>query len=126
MKRFIEGLYKNVAETSDKHSHAELRSKYYKGTKKQVMEAITEALKLSVWDVVHIDQERGEVVVLRKSPILKRKSDIVITLHSTSPVKWGVDVRSASRSGLGDLGVNRHYIVHFYHLLSKKLELITK
>lgn len=125
MKRAIEALFKNIAETSDHHPYIELRSRYYKGTKKQVFQAILEVLKAKEWEIVHIDEERGEIVVIRKTPIMKVKSDIVITLFGVSPVKWSVDIRSASRSSFGDLGYNRRYILEFFHSLNKRIEQVS-
>jgi hypothetical protein len=62
----------------------------------------------------------GEIVVTKRT-ITGRTQDITITLFSINPVKSAIDIYSASRGSLGDLGSNYRTITELFHLFDQKL-----
>jgi hypothetical protein len=59
--------------------------------------------------------------VLEKKTITGRRQDITVTLFSVTPLKTAIDIYSASRGSLGDLGSNYRTILEIYRTLDKKL-----
>ncbi|MNO69363.1 hypothetical protein D3C76_602160 [compost metagenome] len=62
----------------------------------------------------------GEII-LEKKTAMGRTVDITVSVLSVTPVRSAVDIYSASRGSLGDLGANYRYIIHLFASLDKKL-----
>ncbi|MNO02324.1 hypothetical protein D3C81_2226920 [compost metagenome] len=65
-------------------------------------------------------QSVGEIT-LEKRTAFGRTLDITVSVLSTSPVRCAVDMYSASRGSLGDLGANYRVIQRLFQSLDKKL-----
>ncbi|UUZ93887.1 hypothetical protein LJK87_04180 [Paenibacillus sp. P25] len=59
--------------------------------------------------------------MVEKRTITGRTQDITLTLFSINPLKTAVDIYSASRGSLGDLGSNYRTILDIYRHIDKRL-----
>ncbi len=78
---------------TDDVSHFDLKPFRFEGTMDEFL------AKIPKGEVVYKDEQRAELVYT--TPIFRFKDDVVIELRDGS-----VHIRSASRVGMGDLGVN--------------------
>jgi len=62
----------------------------------------------------------GEII-LEKRTKFGRTMDITVSVLAVGPVKSAVDIYSASRGSLGDLGANYRTIISLFTILDKKL-----
>lgn len=120
--RIIVGLWRNREETSDRAKDPLLRTRYYKERKEKLMEMIVRLIqqKLPRWKILHISEERGEIVVEKRGLI--RKSDIVITVFRINPIRSAIDVMSAKQGSLGDLGDTYRDIQLFFQTLHREIQ----
>ncbi len=72
------------------------------------------------YKVLHEVQNVGEIVMEKKTAV-GRTMDIKIQVVGTSPGSTAVDIYSASRGSLGDLGANYRIIQEIYSVLDRKL-----
>lgn len=72
------------------------------------------------YKVLHEVQNVGEIVMEKKTAV-GRTMDITIQVVGTSPGSTAVDIYSASRGSLGDLGANYRIIQEIYSVLDRKL-----
>ncbi|HEY4553822.1 MAG TPA: hypothetical protein VIG80_11545 [Bacillaceae bacterium] len=119
--RIFWGLWRNYAETSEKSADPKLRTHYYKVGKTKMIEQIKHVLerKLPGWNITHIDNERGEMLVEKKGML--RINQIVISVIQVEPFRSAVDVVSAYKGSLGDLGMSYFTIVKFFEALNKEI-----
>lgn len=118
--QWITRLWKNYEETSESPSAPELKTVYHKLPKNMVMDAVTRALqKLPHWKVVHVDHERGEIIVFAKQGW--GVHDITITVCGLSPRQTALDVVSAKRGWGGDLGQSYRNIMTFFQMVDKEI-----
>ncbi|MNF12795.1 hypothetical protein D3C80_2144150 [compost metagenome] len=59
--------------------------------------------------------------MLEKRTALGRTMDITVSVISVNPLTSAVDIYSASRGSMGDLGSNYRVILDIYRVLDKKL-----
>lgn len=121
LKRTLIGIFRSHEQTSDKSQDPLLKTRYYQISREQVWEEITGTLKKTrgytlLFEVKNV----GEIVAERKT-VLGRKQDITFTVTSINPLKTAVDIYSASRGSLGDLGSNYRTILDIFELLDRKL-----
>lgn len=76
--------------------------------------------KMKGYKVLHEVQNVGEIVMEKKTSV-GRTMDITIQVVGTSPGNTAVDIYSASRGSLGDLGANYRIIQEIYSVLDRKL-----
>jgi uncharacterized protein (DUF1499 family) len=121
LKRTMVGLLRSHEQTGEKASDPLLRTRYYKLSKDQVWDEIITMLKKTPgYKLLHEVKNVGEIVVERKT-MMGRTQDITITLFAINPVKTAIDIYSASRGSMGDLGSNYRTIVDIYKQLDRKL-----
>lgn len=72
------------------------------------------------YKLLHEVQSVGEIV-LEKRTIFGRTMDITVSVIGVDPLRSAVDIYSASRGSLGDLGSNYRVILDIYRVLDKKL-----
>ncbi|RKP54302.1 DUF1499 domain-containing protein [Cohnella endophytica] len=121
MKRLLIGLIRSHEHTSDKAKDPKLKSHYYRLSKDRAWDEVTSILKkMKGYKVLHEVQTVGEIVMEKKS-MSGRTMDITIQVVGTSPGNSAVDIYSASRGSLGDLGSNYRNIQEIYGVLDKKL-----
>lgn len=121
MKRILIGLLRSHELTGEKAKDPALKTRHYKLTKDNAWdEVITMLKKLNGYKILHEVKNVGEIV-LEKKTITGRRQDITLTLVAVTPVRTAVDIYSASRGSLGDLGSNYRVILEIYKALDKKL-----
>ncbi|TVY08254.1 DUF1499 domain-containing protein [Paenibacillus cremeus] len=121
LKRTLVGLIRSHETTGEKARDPQLKTRYYKISKDQAWEEITNMLKkLSGYKLLHEVKNVGEIVI-EKRTITGRTQDITLTLFGINPLKTAVDIYSASRGSLGDLGSNYRTILDLYKHIDKRL-----
>jgi uncharacterized protein (DUF1499 family) len=108
-------------QTGEKAKDPALKTKHYRMSKDQAWTEVTTTLKkLNGYKILHEVKNVGEIV-LEKKTITGRRLDITVTLFSINPSKTAIDIYSASRGSLGDLGANYRTILQIYRTLDQKL-----
>lgn len=121
LKRTLIGLMRSHEVTGEKAKDPALKTRYYKISKDQLWEEVVTLLKkLPKYTVLHEVKNVGEIVVTKKS-LTGRTQDITLTLFAINPVKSAVDIYSASRGSLGDLGSNYRTILELFKIFDTKL-----
>ena len=121
LKRVLIGIIRSVESTGEKANDPLLKTRYYRLPKDQLWnEVISLVKKMKGYKVVHEVPNVGEIV-LEKKTALGRTQDVTLTLFSISPVKSAIDIYSASRGSLGDLGSNYRTILEIYRQLDRRL-----
>lgn len=112
---------RSFEQTGEKARDPLLKTRYYKLSKEKVWDEVVGVLKkLNGYKLLHEVPNVGEIVV-EKRTITGRRQDITITLFTITPVKTAIDIYSASRGSLGDLGGNYRTILDIYKALDRKL-----
>jgi uncharacterized protein (DUF1499 family) len=86
----------------------------------KVFEASTSAAQAMGWDIRETDRGQGIIEAIATTPVLKFKDDVTVTVTREGDSTI-VNVRSKSRVGKGDLGVNARRIRAFQADLAKRL-----
>lgn len=121
LKRTLIGILRSFETTGEKAKDPALKTKYYKLPKDKLWEEVVSTLnKMPGYKVLHEVKNVGEIVVEKKT-ITGRTQDITLTLFSINPVKSAIDIYSASRGSLGDLGSNYRTILAIYRQLDRRL-----
>nr|WP_207952250.1 DUF1499 domain-containing protein [Paenibacillus turpanensis] len=121
MKRTLIGLIRSFETTGEKARTPELKTRYYKLSKENAWEELVSIMKKKPgYKVLHEVKNVGEIVC-EKRTITGRVQDITITVIAVSPVKTAVDIYSASRGSLGDLGSNYRTILDIFRTIDSKL-----
>ncbi|HLU23472.1 hypothetical protein [Lederbergia graminis] len=117
--RVLTGLWRTSTETSDRAKDPKLKSRYYKIKRPALMEKIKFIInnKLKGWKILHVDEERGEILVEKRG---MRRNQITITVYQVEPLRCSVDVLSAFE-GFGDLGMSYFTVLNFFELLNKEV-----
>lgn len=121
LKRTLVGLFRSHDGTSDRAKDPALKTRYYNLSRDKAWDEVSSTLKkVPGFKVLHEVQSVGEIT-LEKRTAFGRTLDITVSVLSTSPVRCGVDMYSASRGSLGDLGANYRVILRLFGSLDKKL-----
>lgn len=121
LKRTLVGLFRSHDGTSDRAKDPALKTRYYTLSRDKAWDEVSATLKkIPGFKVLHEVQSVGEII-LEKKTAFGRTLDITVSVLSTSPVRCAVDMYSASRGSLGDLGANYRVIQRLYQSLDKKL-----
>jgi hypothetical protein len=121
LKRTLIGLIRSHETTGEKAKDPALKTRYYKLSMDQAWDEVVNMLKkLNGYKLLHEVRSVGEIVVEKKT-ITGRTQDITLTLFGINPLKTAIDVYSASRGSLGDLGSNYRTILELYKHIDKKL-----
>ncbi|WP_379153764.1 DUF1499 domain-containing protein [Paenibacillus sp. sgz5001063] len=121
LKRTLVGLFRSHDGTSDRAKDPALKTRYYTLSRDKAWEEVSSTLKkIPGFKVLHEVQSVGEIT-LEKRTGFGRTLDITVSVLNTSPVRCAVDIYSASRGSLGDLGANYRVIQRLYQTLDKKL-----
>ncbi|MHA6529802.1 DUF1499 domain-containing protein [Paenibacillus sp. HW567] len=121
LKRTLVGLFRSHDGTSDRAKDPALKTRYYTLSRDKAWEEISSTLKkIPGFKVLHEVQSVGEII-LEKRTGFGRTLDITVSVLNTTPVRCAIDIYSASRGSLGDLGANYRVIQRLYQSLDKKL-----
>lgn len=122
LKRILIGLVRSIESTGEKAKDPLLKTRYFRLSKDKLWDEVLSVIKkMKGYKIIHEVPTVGEIV-LEKRTALGRSQDITLTLFSITPVKSAVDVYSASRGSLGDLGSNYRNILEIYSSLDQKLK----
>lgn len=121
LKRTLVGIIRSHEQTGDKAKDPLLKSHFYKLSKDKAWEEVISVLKkMQGYKLLHEVESVGEIV-LEKRTMFGRTMDITVSVISVNPLTSAVDIYSASRGSLGDLGSNYRVILDLYRTLDKKL-----
>ncbi|AZS16386.1 DUF1499 domain-containing protein [Paenibacillus lutimineralis] len=121
LKRTLVGIFRSYEGTSDRAKTPELKTRYYQLSREKAWEEISSTLKkIPGYKVLHEVPNVGEIT-LEKRTKFGRVMDITVSIVSTGPVRTAVDVYSATRGSMGDLGANYRNVLHLFAVLDKKL-----
>lgn len=121
LKRTLIGLLRSQESTGDRAKDPLLKSHYYKLSKDKAWDEVLSTLKkIQGYKVVHEVPTVGEIV-LEKRTVTGRTMDITVSVIGVNVWTSAVDIYSASRGSLGDLGSNYRVILALYRILDKKL-----
>lgn len=120
-KRTLTGIFRSQEGTSDRAKLPELKTRYYNLSQDKLWEEVSSTLKkIPGYKVLHEVPNRGEII-LEKRTSFGRMMDITVSIISTGPVRSAVDIYSATRGSMGDLGANYRNIMQLFAVLDKKL-----
>ncbi|MNI51564.1 hypothetical protein D3C76_379470 [compost metagenome] len=121
LKRTLTGIFRSQEGTSDRAKVPELKTRYYQLSKDKIWDEVTSTLKkIPGYKVIHEVPSVGEITLEKRSGF-GRTMDITVSIVSTGPVRSAVDIYSATRGSLGDLGANYRNIMNLFSMLDKKL-----
>jgi uncharacterized protein (DUF1499 family) len=121
LKRTLIGIIRSHEQTGEKARDPALKTKYYRLSKDKLWEEVVIMInKLPGYKLLHEAKNVGEIVVEKKT-VTGRVQDITLTLFAISPAKSAIDIYSASRGSLGDLGSNYRTILDIYRQLDRRL-----
>lgn len=119
--RLLRGLTANHAETDPAAADKRLRGRTYAVPYERVW-ATTLALarRRRGWNVMAVDDLEGTIGAEARTP-LRFVDDVEIRVGLDENAQTRVDLRSASRVGVGDLGKNARRISKFLRALDREL-----
>lgn len=121
LKRTLVGIIRSHETTGEKAQDPALKTKYYRLSKEKAWEEVISIMKkMKGYKVIHEVPNVGEIVVEKKT-ITGRIQDITLTVFDMGPGKTAIDVYSASRGSMGDLGSNYRTILDIYRELDRRL-----
>lgn len=121
LKRTLVGIIRSHEGTGDKAKDPLLKTRYYNLSKDKAWEEVSSTLKkIPGFKVLHEVSSVGEIT-LEKRTAFGRVIDITVSILSVSPVRSAIDIYSASRGSMGDLGANYRIILQLYGVLDKKM-----
>ncbi|MCU6707609.1 DUF1499 domain-containing protein [Paenibacillus sp. J5C_2022] len=121
LKRTLIGLLRSHEATGDRAKDPLLKSHFYKLTKDKAWEEVVSTVKkMQGYKVLHEVESVGEIV-MEKRTVTGRTMDITVSVIGVDPLRSAVDIYSASRGSLGDLGSNYRVILEIYRTLDKRL-----
>lgn len=103
-----------------REAYPDLESRRYAASLGEVFEAAEAAAALMRWQVVEADREAGRIEAVAMTPWYGFQDDVVVRLREDDG-EVTVDVRSASRIGRSDLGVNAERIREYLANLDTQL-----
>lgn len=121
LKRTLIGLLRSHEFTGEKAKDPNLKTRYYKMSRDRAWDEVVAVLKkIPGCKVLHEVPNVGEIVA-QKRTALGRTQDITVTLFAVTPVKTAIDIYSASRGSLGDLGSNYRTILNIFRAIDRRL-----
>jgi uncharacterized protein (DUF1499 family) len=121
LKRTLVGIIRSQEGTGDRAKDPQMKTRYYNLSRERAWEEVSSTLKkIPGFKVLHEVHSVGEITLERKTSF-GRIMDITVSIVSVSPVRSAIDIHSASRGSLGDLGANYRNILTLFSALDKKL-----
>lgn len=115
-------LTQNDAQTVAGSPDARLRGRTYHIPFARVWDtAVGLANEMPRWTVLTTDEDRGLIQAEARTLIFKWVDDVTIRIRLDDNALTRVDLRSASRRGVGDLGTNVRRIARFLQRLDQRL-----
>lgn len=102
--------------------YPELRSLEVRAPQETVFDAALNAAKQQPrWRLTHVQPAQGRIQAVATTSVFRFKDDVVVRVRHSGE-QAVVDVRSRSRVGEGDRGVNARRIREYLHALGQQLE----
>jgi len=121
-RRLGKGLRINIAETAPEDADPRLRGRTYAVPFERVWQA---ALAIGGawrgWNIVEADDYEGIIRAEATTRIFRFVDDVLIRIYLDQDAQTRVDMRSASRKGVGDFGTNARRIGRFMRKLDREL-----
>lgn len=115
-------MTRNVAETRADASNPKLRGRAYSIAFAEVWAAALETVRgMPRWKVTASDAGKGTITAEARTVLWAFTDDVVIRISLDDKGMTRVDLRSSSRVGRGDLGVNGRRVARFLHALDARL-----
>ena len=115
-------LTNRTAETSPDHAQPRLRGRTYAVPFEEVWQATLSLLqRRRRWQVTHVDDQEGVLRVEIPTLLGRSVRDFEIRITLDQDAQTRVDLSSASRKGLTDLGSNARRIARFLRKLDRVL-----
>jgi len=110
-------------ETSElqRQFYPDIMSRVYIQSPDEVFAAVTEVAREMAWEIVDADRVEGRLEATDTTKWLRFKDDVVVRMVAGNGNSTMVDVRSKSRVGRSDIGVNANRIRDFFSRLNSKL-----
>ncbi len=122
LKRTLIGIFRSFETTSENPKYPGLNSRHFKLPKDKLWEEILAIVKkYPGLKLVHDVKSVGEILA-EKRTATGRIQDVTFTIVEINPVKSAVDIYSASRGSLGDLGSNYRLILNLLKEIDRKLK----
>ncbi len=99
-------------------AYPEVRPAYLNVDKTKAFAKALGVVKDLGWEVVEADETAGRIEATDTTLFFGFKDDIVIRITEAGPEKSRIDIRSASRVGVSDVGVNAARILDFLHKMT--------
>lgn len=121
LKRTLVGVVRSHEGTSDRVKDPLMKTRYYNLSKDKAWDEVSSLLKkIPGYKLLHEVPSVGEIT-LEKRTAFGRTIDITVSILSVTPVRSAVDIYSASRGSMGDLGANYRIILQLFGVIDKKL-----
>ncbi|MDO7906011.1 DUF1499 domain-containing protein [Paenibacillus sp. JX-17] len=121
LKRTLVGVVRSHEGTSDRAKDPKMKTRYYNLSRDKAWEEVSSTLKkVPGFKVLHEVPSVGEITMEKRTGF-GRTIDITVSILSVTPVRSAVDIYSASRGSLGDMGANYRIIIQLFSILDKKL-----
>jgi len=110
-------------ETSElqRQFYPDIMSRVYIQSPDEVFAAVTEVAREMAWEIVDADRVEGRLEATDTTKWFRFKDDVVVRMVASNGNSTMVDVRSKSRVGRSDIGVNANRIRDFFSRLNSKL-----
>ncbi|MDP5274542.1 DUF1499 domain-containing protein [Chengkuizengella axinellae] len=119
LKRNLIGLFRSFEQSGDKAKYPGLETRIFKQPKDKLWEELIYVLNKEKYKIVHEVKSVGEIII-EKRTVTGRVQDVTITLYDINPIKTAIDIYSASRGSIGDLGSNYRTILEIFKLIDQK------
>lgn len=121
LKRIFVGIIRSFEMTGEKPRFPGLESRHFKLPKDKLWEEILAIVKkYPGLKLLHEVRSVGEILA-EKRTMTGRVQDVTFTIVEINPVKSAIDIYSASRGSLGDLGSNYRLILNLLQEIDRKL-----
>ena len=118
----IRALTANVAETAPEAADPRLRGRTYAIPFDAVWRAASDlAAGQRGWTITASDDYEGTIQAEARTLVMRFVDEVTIRIRLDDNAQTRVDMRSASRKGVGDFGTNARRIGRFMRLLDKRL-----
>ncbi|MBX6364535.1 MAG: DUF1499 domain-containing protein [Gemmatimonadetes bacterium] len=122
LRRAWRGLTRNVAETGPDADDPRLVGRTYAIPFERVWQAaLAVARRKRLWRIVEHDDQDGLIRIEATTPVFRFVDDVVVRVTLDENAQTRVDMRSASRRGIGDLGKNPRRVARFFRALDGAL-----
>lgn len=119
---FWRGLRTNRAQTRPDHRDPRLRGRTLPLPFAELWPVVVEtAERMPRWTVVEADPAKGTLRAEARTVLWRFTDDVEVRVSLDEHGMTRVDLRSSSRVGSGDLGVNARRIARFLHRLDRRL-----